>query len=157
MKRRPPISTRTDTLFPYTPLFRSERSTSQTLQDINTITPGFRAGAEGGTVNISISLRGIGQVPLGEASPGVVTYFANVPLPSVGSNLPTYDVASIQVLKGPQGTLFGRNTLGGAVLVSPKAQTYDLGGYAEGTSGRIEYRTLELGSASCRERVCQYV
>src|SRR3546814_18983061 len=45
-----------------------ERSTIQTLQDINTITPGFRAGAEGGTVNISISLRGIGQVPLGDAS-----------------------------------------------------------------------------------------
>src|SRR3546814_9639987 len=51
-----------------------KRSTIQTLQDINTITPGFRAGAAGGTVNISISLRGIGQLPLGEASPGVVTY-----------------------------------------------------------------------------------
>jgi len=74
-----------------------ERSTIQTLQDINTITPGFRAGAEGGTVNISISLRGIGQVPLGEASPGVVTYFANVPLPSVGSNLPTQPTGTMTI------------------------------------------------------------
>src|SRR3546814_17424648 len=102
---------------------------------------------------------------------------SDLPLPSVGSNLPTYDVASIQVLKGPQGTLFGRNTLGGAVLVSPQAPTYDLGGYVEGTYGRFDYRTLEgainiplvadrvalrvagqeIGRASCRERGCQYV
>lgn len=120
-----------------------ERSTVQTVQDINTITPGFRAGAEGGKENSAVSLRGIGQVPLGEVSPGVVTYFANVPLPSVGSNIPTYDLASIQVLKGPQGTLFGRNTLGGAVLVSPEAPTYDFGGYIEGTYGRFDYRELE--------------
>src|SRR3546814_1015520 len=53
---------------------RAARSTIQTVADINTITPGFRAGAEGGKENASISLRGIGQVPLGEASPGVVTY-----------------------------------------------------------------------------------
>src|SRR3546814_2613508 len=58
------------------------RSTIQTVADINTITPGFRAGAEGGKENASISLRGIGQVPLGEASPGVVTYFADIPLRS---------------------------------------------------------------------------
>lgn len=120
-----------------------ERSTIQTVADINTITPGFRAGAEGGNANVAISLRGIGQVPLGEASPGVVTYFANVPLPSVGSNLPTYDLASIQVLKGPQGTLFGRNTLGGAVLISPQAPTFDFSGYIEGTYGRFDYRSVE--------------
>src|SRR3546814_9479976 len=47
---------------------RAARSTIQTVADINTITPGFRAGAEGGKENASISLRGIGQVPLGEAS-----------------------------------------------------------------------------------------
>src|SRR3546814_2379738 len=122
---------------------RAARSTIQTVADINTITPGFRAGAEGGKENASISLRGIGQVPLGEASPGVVTYFADIPLPSFGSNIPTFDLSSIQVLKGPQGTLFGRNTLGGAVLISPQAPIYDLGGYMEGTYGRFDYRELQ--------------
>jgi iron complex outermembrane receptor protein len=120
-----------------------ERSTIQSVQDINVITPGFRAGSEGGKSDVSLSLRGIGQVPLGEVSPGVVTYFANVPLPSIGSNLPTYDIASIQVLKGPQGTLFGRNTLGGAVLLSPQAPTHEFEGYVEGTYGRFDYVSLE--------------
>lgn len=120
-----------------------ERSSIQSVQDINVITPGFRAGSEGGKDNVALSLRGIGQVPLGEVSPGVVTYFANVPLPSVGSNLPTFDIASIQVLKGPQGTLFGRNTLGGAVLLSPQAPTHYFEGYVQGTYGKYDYRALE--------------
>src|SRR3546814_8356600 len=95
------------------------RSTIQTVADINTITPGFRAGAEGGKKNASISLRGIGQVPLGEASPGVVPYFSDIPLPSFGSNIPTFNFASLQVCNAPQGTLFGRNPPGGAALISP--------------------------------------
>lgn len=120
-----------------------ERSTVQTLSDIKTIAPGFTFASEGGKDNIALSLRGIGQIPLGEATPGVVVYINNVPLPSVGSNLPTYDIGSIQVLKGPQGTLFGRNTLGGAVLVGTQAPTNDLGGYVEGTYGRYNYRELQ--------------
>ena len=70
-------------------------------------------------------------------------YVNNMALPPDGSNLPTYDIASIQVLKGPQGTLFGKNTLGGAVLVSSKAPDYHLGGYVEGTYGRYDYRELQ--------------
>lgn len=120
-----------------------ERANVQTMADINVLVPGLRWGAEGGKDNISVSLRGISQIPLGEVTPGVVTYFANVPLPTVGSNLPTFDLASIQVLKGPQGTLFGRNTLGGAVLVSPKEPEFRLGGYVQGTYGRFDYRALE--------------
>jgi outer membrane cobalamin receptor len=66
-----------------------ERSTVQTLSDIRTIAPGFTFASEGGKDNIALSLRGIGQIPLGEATPGVVVYINNVPLPSVGSNIPT--------------------------------------------------------------------
>jgi iron complex outermembrane receptor protein len=120
-----------------------ERSTVQTVSDIRTLTPGFTFASEGGKDNIALSLRGIGQIPLGEVTPGVVVYINNVALPSVGSNIPAYDVSSIQVLKGPQGTLFGRNTLGGAVLVGTQAPTYDLSGYVEGTYGRFDYRELE--------------
>src|SRR3546814_10601043 len=131
MIRRPPRSTRTDTLFPYTTLFRStafssaalERSTVQSVSDLNTITPGLRFGAEGGKVGTSISLRGISKVPIGAGAAGVVQYFADVPYPAEGGNVPTYDLANIQVLRGPQGTLFGRNTLGGAILMNPQAPT----------------------------------
>lgn len=89
-----------------------ERSTIQTVSDIKTIAPGFTFSQEGGKDNASLSLRGIGQIPLGEVTPGVVIYTNEVALPTQGSNIPTYDISSIQVVKGPQGTLFGRNTLG---------------------------------------------
>lgn len=50
---------------------------------------------------------------------GVVTYFADVPVPAAGPGL-FYDLESVQVAKGPQGTLFGKNTTGGIVLFVPK-------------------------------------
>lgn len=120
-----------------------ERSTVQTIADVRTISPGLTFSSEGGKDNTAVTLRGIGQIPTGEVTPGVVTYIANVPLPSIGSNVPTYDIASIQVLKGPQGTLFGRNTLGGAILIGPEEPQWDLGGYVQGTYGNYDYRELE--------------
>lgn len=120
-----------------------ERSTVQTVSDIKTIAPGFTFSSEGGKDNVALTLRGIGQLPLGEVTPGVVIYLNDTPLPSVGSNVPTYDIGSIQVLKGPQGTLFGRNTLGGAVVIGSEKPNYAFSGYVEGTYGRFDYRELE--------------
>jgi outer membrane receptor protein involved in Fe transport len=42
-----------------------------------------------------------------------------------------YDVQSIEVLRGPQGTLFGKNTTAGAILVNNRAPNFKLAGYAE--------------------------
>jgi iron complex outermembrane receptor protein len=49
--------------------------------------------------------------------------------------LSNYDMASVQVLEGPQGTLFGRNTNGGAVLFTPNKPTSTFGGYLTGRYG----------------------
>lgn len=112
-------------------------------QDLNTAVPGFRFGAQGGKGNTDVILRGLSKIPIGEGMPAVVTYFANVALPGRGGNIPMYDIANIQVLKGPQGTLFGRNTLGGAVVIAPVAPTYELGGYVKGAYGTADNRLLE--------------
>jgi len=121
-----------------------QRASVQTIADIRTITPGLTFSSEGGKDNTAVTLRGIGQIPTGEVTPGVVTYFANVPLASLGSNVPTFDIANVQVLKGPQGTLFGRNTLGGAVLIAPQApSTKDVTGYLEGTYGNYDYKEVQ--------------
>ncbi len=120
-----------------------ERSSIQTISDVTTIAPGFTFSSEGGKDNVALTLRGIGQLPLGEVTPGVVIYLNDTPLPSVGSNVPTYDINSIQLLKGPQGTLFGRNTLGGAVVMGSQKPTYRFEGYVKGTYGRFDYRELE--------------
>ena len=94
----------------------------------------FLAGS-GGRENSNFSVRGQSKALAGNSAPGVISYFADVPAPTLGSSIPTYDLASVQVLKGPQGTLFGRNTTGGAILYYPTMPTYDLEGYVQATYG----------------------
>lgn len=113
------------------------------LQDLNAVAPGLRFTAEGGKNSTTVILRGLGKVSLGEGIPAVVPYFADVALIGDGANIPTYDIGNIQVLKGPQGTLFGRNTLGGAIVIKPEAPSYDFNGYIKGEYGRYQHRAIE--------------
>lgn len=64
-------------------------------------------------------IRGIGS---GIGEPAVVTYVDGVPqLTNGSSNLPPLDLARLEVLRGPQGTLYGRNALGGVIhLISER-------------------------------------
>ncbi|MBV9511460.1 MAG: TonB-dependent receptor, partial [Caulobacteraceae bacterium] len=109
---------------------------------LSAYTPGLNVEADAGNVGLpSFAIRGRGQV-YGAAASSVETYFAEVPL-SAPSQIPTlppqfFDLASLDVLKGPQGTLFGRSTTGGAVSVTPKAPTDALGGY-----GRLQGGTYD--------------
>jgi iron complex outermembrane receptor protein len=76
--------------------------------------------------------------------PGVVGYFAEVPvsgggLAGLNGSALFFDLASIQTLKGPQGTLFGLNADAGAILFEPQRPTGRREGFAEvalGTGGR---------------------
>ena len=83
----------------------------------------------------SVTIRGQGQAYTG-VLPSVITYLADVPLdPNGGAAFSTLDLQSAQVLRGPQGTLFGRNTTGGAVLFVPKAPTDEFGGNVSASVG----------------------
>jgi iron complex outermembrane receptor protein len=77
-----------------------------------------------------------GQGPNGGqgGAPGVVTYFAEVPFYASGPGF-YYDLDNLQVLRGPQGILFGRNTTGGAVLFEPKRPTDNFEGYLQASFG----------------------
>ncbi len=105
----------------------------------------FHTGAPigGGTTTGSIFIRGIGsnEVSLG-TEPGVALYVDDVYLSrSVGSVLDLADVESVQVLRGPQGTLFGRNSVGGAILVQTRRPEEGFSGsvrLATGTDNRAE-------------------
>ena len=111
--------------------------------DIQRLVPGVVFTGAGSDANTTFSIRGQGKFVIGAGLPSVISYFNEVPLPSWGSVLPTFDVANVQVLKGPQGTLFGRNTTGGAVLLYSQKPTYKLGGYVEGTLGSYAWRALQ--------------
>ena len=76
--------------------------------------------------------------------PSVGVYFADVVQARAhGVNAGFFDLASVEVLKGPQGTLFGRNTTGGAIVVTPRAPTNELGGYLRVTLGNYATRYFE--------------
>src|SRR6201999_3289965 len=54
-----------------------------------------------------------------------------------------FDLENVQVLKGPQGTLFGRNTTGGAILLVPQKPTSVLEGYVEGSYGNYNMNRIQ--------------
>jgi iron complex outermembrane receptor protein len=91
------------------------------------------------------TIRGQRQLEaLATQDPSVVTYFADVPMMRPhGTNGSFYDLQSVQVLKGPQGTLFGRNTTGGAVLVMPNRPTQEFD--AELTAGFGNFGAYNTG------------
>src|ERR1700730_15971586 len=115
----------------------------QTTQDLQMSTPGVYLSGSGGNENVVYQIRGQSKALSGPSSPAVVSYFAEVPDVTFGSSVPQYDISSIQVLKGPQGTLFGRNTTGGAVLYTPTAPRFDFGGEVAVTGGNYDDREIE--------------
>jgi iron complex outermembrane receptor protein len=72
----------------------------------------------------------------------VTIYSLEVPTLIAGPGT-LYDLQSIEVLKGPQGTLFGRNTTGGAILFNPVKPKDDYSGYVQGRVGNFNDHELE--------------
>jgi iron complex outermembrane receptor protein len=112
----------------------------ETAQDLQGRVPSLVVGSAGQTRNAeAITIRGQGATY--GASPGVVSYYAEVPL--INDNITNgqggpgkfFDLDNMQVLKGPQGTLFGRNTTGGALLISPQKPTNANEGYVKVSAG----------------------
>ncbi len=119
------------------------------LSQISEATPGmqFDAGAAiaGSPVASSIFIRGIGQTDFTLVTdPGVGVYLDGIYIArSVGGVLDLLDFDQVEVLRGPQGTLFGKNTIGGAINISTLLPENEFGGYAEiktGTDDRLDVR-----------------
>lgn len=92
-------------------------------EDLGILEPSFKVNPSSGYVNKNVyGLRGIRPTEsIYGQDPTVQIYLADVvQSPSQGSNQGFYDLQNVQILKGPQGTLFGRNTIGGAILLTPR-------------------------------------
>lgn len=100
----------------------------QTLADLTTQMPGVQF-AQGNT-NTYVTIRGIGNgTNLQGADPGVAFHLDGVYLATTGlAGSAFLDVDHVEVLRGPQGTLFGRNATGGVVNVISRAPTSDFEG-----------------------------
>ena len=108
-----------------------ENRSMRTLTDIQALTPSLNftsTNAQGSKA--AVSLRGQRQPSTGiGVDPSVGVYVNEMYMARAGIDTSLYDLESIQVLKGPQGTLFGRNTTGGAILVSTKKPGDYFGGF----------------------------
>jgi iron complex outermembrane recepter protein len=100
----------------------------------------------GSATSANFFIRGIGQPDaLQTFDPAVGVYVDGVYLSRIqGALLNLYDVQRIEVLRGPQGTLYGKNTIGGAVnIVSRKPDLQTLKGEASFTYGRFNEVTAK--------------
>ncbi len=128
--------------------FSGDALTKQNVQDatdLQRIVPALTTYQQARD-EVTMSIRGqssSGASAQGQ-NPRVTAYFSQVPL-QTGDTGPGkfFDLQNVQVLKGPQGTLFGRNSTGGAVLYEPTRPTHEFGGYVNLQYGRFDDRQIE--------------
>jgi iron complex outermembrane receptor protein len=117
-----------------------------TTKDLGAFTPNLVANngssVSGNNSAGSFFIRGIGQIDFTlNTDPGVGLYVDEVYIArAIGSVMELLDLAGVEVLRGPQGTLFGRNTIGGAILLRSEPPADEFGADVE----------LELGSDNLR-------
>ncbi|HEX5378415.1 MAG TPA: TonB-dependent receptor [Phenylobacterium sp.] len=123
-----------------------ENTGARSVADIARLVPNLSLVASQDAGLVTINIRGIGQVRNGE--PPVAIQIDGVQLSSPDQiRQPLFDLESVEVLKGPQGALYGRNAIGGAILIHTRRPTNEFenvveAGYAEG-----EDRTLQAVSS----------
>jgi iron complex outermembrane receptor protein len=92
----------------------------------------------GGDAAPTFTIRGLSASLL--TDPAVVTYVDGVVQDPRNFAYSFYDMDSVQVLKGPQGTLFGKNSTGGALLLQPTHPGPDFGGFVDFRYGNLDDR-----------------
>jgi iron complex outermembrane receptor protein len=122
---------------------------SQNIMDVANTAPGvtFSSGGVGGAQATFINIRGIGQTDFNMAvEPGVGMYIDDVYYGTIyGSMLELLDLDHVEVLRGPQGTLSGKDSEGGAVKLYSKQPSHDDGGYLSAAFGSYQRRLFRAG------------
>ncbi|MES2647323.1 MAG: TonB-dependent receptor [Bacteroidota bacterium] len=111
-------------------------------KDISGIVPGLYSGNSGDDRNVT-SIRGITTTSY---DPAVATYIDGVNQFSLDTYIPQLnDIERIEVLRGPQGTLYGRNAMGGVINIITKQPTNNTNGFVELSLGN--YRQQRVSAA----------
>ncbi|MCC7199488.1 MAG: TonB-dependent receptor [Gammaproteobacteria bacterium] len=113
------------------------------LADMNAQVPNLTIyAARGSNSTLTAYMRGVGQAdPLWGVDPGVALYLDDVYIARPqGALLDVYDIQRIEVLRGPQGTLYGKNTIGGAIK------------YVSAPLGNESSAKVEVGVGNYNER-----
>jgi len=109
-----------------------------TQADLAVAVPGLNVQGGVSSNQINYVIRGQSTDPFSNTRPGVLPYFNEVQIGGAIGASSFYDLESVQVVKGPQGTLFGRNSTGGALLFRSRGPEEDFGGYISLGVGNYE-------------------
>ncbi|WP_460833317.1 TonB-dependent receptor [Lysobacter humi (ex Lee et al. 2017)] len=118
------------------------------LGDLDTQVPNLTVyAARGSSSTITAYIRGVGQSdPLWGVDPGVGMYLDDVYIARPqGALLDVFDVERVEVLRGPQGTLYGKNTIGGAIKYISRGLPKTFDGFGSITVGN--YNQLDVKAA----------
>jgi len=111
-------------------------------KDLTGIVPGLYSGTPGDGRNLT-SIRGITTTSY---DPAVATYIDGVNQFSLDTYIPQLsDVERIEVLRGPQGTLYGRNAMGGVINIITRQPTNNTNGFAEVNFGNYNQQRYNAG------------
>jgi iron complex outermembrane receptor protein len=115
--------------------------------DLQAVTPGLTYGSATGFA--IVYLRGVGSDAFLMADPSVATYIDGIYYPFASGLAQSFGkVERIEVLKGPQGTLFGRNTTGGAISITTETPSFDeMHGSVSYTYGHYEENGADFQKA----------
>ncbi len=136
-----------------------EESGIQTLQDLSLYAPNFTFATSSQPTNARIIIRGIGSVGNSAIETSVGVFVDGVYYPRPGSVIGNLvDIETAEVLRGPQGTLFGRNTAAGALNITTRDPTDQLEGYVQAGVGDFSAYSLEgVLNAPFSERVASRI
>jgi iron complex outermembrane receptor protein len=113
------------------------------IQDIDDFMPGVEIGA-GGATQVTIAIRGISSPNISSGGdPSIATFYDNAYMPRAATSIPFTDIARVEVLKGPQGTLFGRNATAGVINIVPNKPIQESEGFVKSRVGNYELLNVE--------------
>ncbi|QOL26830.1 TonB-dependent receptor [Thalassotalea sp. LPB0316] len=120
-----------------------EKTTSILLSDIDVFIPGFEF-SDGNMTQAGVTMRGISSPNISVGGdPSTAIFYDDVYMPRAAQNVLFSDMARVEVLKGPQGTLFGRNAAMGVVNMVPNSPHDEFEGFVKGTFGTDNLARIE--------------
>lgn len=124
-----------------------EKKSVENVSDLQRATPSLSIIEQG--FNKSLNIRGIGLAVVSPAVvPGVATYRDGVFLPTQTTyGEPFFDIQSVEVLRGPQGTFVGQNSTGGGIFINSKSPTIGDGVNGDVSLGIGNYQNVLLRGA----------
>lgn len=118
------------------------------VREAAVLSPGLNINSDG-TGRAFVSIRGVGVTLVQSVQPGVGLFIDGIYQPNTAYlNNPLVDVERIEVLRGPQGTLYGKNTMGGAINVITRQPGNDFEARANASYAGPDNSWMVAGSVS---------